>query len=914
MKARALGLLLLFVAPAALARVISYAPYTNRAAIPAHQLRTTRYFALVEGSPEDLSDGIVYDQAEVVLYDARGLEEPRVVFSTGSEYKTITFAALYQNDLAAGPLEPPPVLLIGTFAVDEHGVPRMPVTLLSSDGGKTWKRLAALDGQGSVPMPTGDFGGPWARGMLATVRIGNPAFPFVVAYQRAAFAIGADGTVKTLTELPVSVLPHAILGQDASGQRFLIRETPTSLMMYDLATGQRSLAGTTPNSWSMAGWIAPDGGVYVIDFSAGRFLDYYRNGMRQFREPAFLAVPTHDFSGAWILTRGPGAPTILKHHSFATGMKTQWTDVSAPEVEALIPGRSGQTVLVQVHRERPQSERPFIDPALAVWRVGQPAPRFYDELFLNEGFTKTFVHVDPDRIAEGEAFVFDSGLTSPGSDLPVSPPIEGGGGDVTQEWGVVRGSLRQRLVLPGVARLRGAFDSYWLTDVIVYNPLEEPQDVVVQYTPIAGPGEVQQAILQQQRLTLAAREIRLLPDVLHTLFGFETAGGALYFDPAVSINVTGRTYSRRADGGTFGFGMLAIDFFNAAGPRFPLSFSGAFPGQHYRTNVLLTDTSGRGTEAKLQAHGVSGTIGSSDVGFGAVPNGVNQANGIGGALGLLPHESGGLVVRPSRGTAIPTVVAIDNRTNDPTYFPPDLPNAAVRTIPVIGHVDGANNSRFRSDLYLLNLSEHTRTVTLEATPWDASTAPEMVQFTLLPSEARVIADVLPKLFGMEGLARLRYWSQGIANETEGVRATSRTYTLNEDGSTYGCLIPPLNNFQSASSGEALEILGIVGGNAFRTNVGLIDLLPRNNGTKTDVRVTILDHSGKTVDTFVVTVTSATGMQINDIFGARGVTAPSAGLVHIEVLSGPGLIGAYATLTDNITNDSTFLGAQLAAQR
>jgi hypothetical protein len=27
----------------------------------------------------------------------------------------------------------------------------------------------------------------------------------------------------------------------------------------------------------------------------------------------------------------------------------------------------------------------------------------------------------------------------------------------------------------------------------------------------------------------------------------------------------------------------------------------------------------------------------------------------------------------------------------------------------------------------------------------------------------------------------------------------------------------------------------------------------------------------------------------------------------------GLIGAYATLTDNITNDSTYLGAQLGAQ-
>jgi hypothetical protein len=81
-----------------------------------------------------------------------------------------------------------------------------------------------------------------------------------------------------------------------------------------------------------------------------------------------------------------------------------------------------------------------------------------------------------------------------------------------------------------------------------------------------------------------------------------------------------------------------------------------------------------------------------------------------------------------------------------------------------------------------------------------------------------------------------------------------------------------------------------------------------------VRITIVDNTGTTVDSFTVTVPSAAGMQINDIFGARGITAPPAGLIRVEVLGGGGLVGAYATLTDNITNDSTFLGAQLAGRR
>lgn len=35
-------------------------------------------------------------------------------------------------------------------------------------------------------------------------------------------------------------------------------------------------------------------------------------------------------------------------------------------------------------------------------------------------------------------------------------------------------------------------------------------------------------------------------------------------------------------------------------------------------------------------------------------------------------------------------------------------------------------------------------------------------------------------------------------------------------------------------------------------------------------------------------------------------------VRVQVMNG-GLIGAYATLVDNLTNDSTYLGAQLGAQ-
>ena len=85
----------------------------------------------------------------------------------------------------------------------------------------------------------------------------------------------------------------------------------------------------------------------------------------------------------------------------------------------------------------------FKDPALAVWRVGDPTPSSYDELFLSETAAKGFVHLDVDKIGGGDQFVFDSGIPSVGGpSLIISPsPSAGGGSDVVQEWGVVRASL-----------------------------------------------------------------------------------------------------------------------------------------------------------------------------------------------------------------------------------------------------------------------------------------------------------------------------------------------------------------------------------------------------------------------------------------------------------------------------------------
>ncbi|HJQ36199.1 MAG TPA: hypothetical protein VKB93_03580 [Thermoanaerobaculia bacterium] len=918
-RARVLLLCLLALAPAALARVLSYAPYSNRPSQTSIHWRGGRWFAL----SEMLTLDPISTTAQVVLYDALGTEEPRVVYPAGNTGVAIQFAAVYQNRFATAAAFPDiPKILISTY---DTVAPYSSMCVLSIDGGKTFTRLKELDGtQPVVASFTVDYGGPYSRGLSSGVVVGD-TFAFVLNTSKGILAIEHSGAVKTLA--PAG---YSLLGRDALGSKLLVQKDRDFSILG--ADGTLIPIGVIPAPFTVLnGWVTSDGGAYILaNFNGYGFLYLLHNQQRTLvasaydaadptaggapppyvSELTFFAVPTNDFDGAWMIQRRTGKPTTLLRHTQASGVETFWSDVSSPQVEALHTANDRNLLLLQVHRPRAQQQWQFIDPALALWRVGESAPRAYDELFLNEVVTKGFVHLNVDSLAGGTPFIFDSG-----SQLPIlrgcpncSPGggSGGGGSDVIQEWGVVRASLKQRLVIPGVARQPGAFGSYWMSDVVIHNPLDTQQQVDIRYVPA---GEVQIAVVYQKSLTLAPQEIRVLRDVLKSLFDLNQGTGVLHLEPNDAISATSRTYTRAPEGGSFGYGMQAIDFLNAVSPRFPVTFAGAFPGPEYRTNILLTDTSGRGTEARLRAHGLLGLMGADDVAFSAPTNGIQQMNGVAGTLGLLANESGGLTVEPLRGSMIVTLAAMDNRTNDPTMFPPDLPSSVVRTIPAVAHVDGANNSKFRTDLYLLNSSMGPRTVMLEAKRWDSNSAASMVPFTLLPGEARVIRDALPTLFGFTGIARLRYSSNGFSGD--GVRVTSRTYNIREDGGTFGCLIPPLNAFQSAGPGETLEILGIVGGTEFRTNVGLVDLTPNYVGQNVEARIHIVDQTGKELDSFSVNFASAGGMQINDIFNARGLAQPAAAMVYVEVIRG--MIGAYATLTDNVTNDSTYLGANLHAR-
>jgi hypothetical protein len=95
-------------------------------------------------------------------------------------------------------------------------------------------------------------------------------------------------------------------------------------------------------------------------------------------------------------------------------------------------------------------------------------------------------------------------------------------------------------------------------------------------------------------------------------------------------------------------------------------------------------------------------------------------------------------------------------------------------------------------------------------------------------------------------------------------------------------------------------------------VGLVDLAGNSNSDPI-VRLSIIGSGNVVLDRWEVEVPANGGIQLSDIFRARGIApVPAAALLVVENVTGT-QIAAYATLVDNWTNDSTYLGSQLGAR-
>ena len=238
---------------------------------------------------------------------------------------------------------------------------------------------------------------------------------------------------------------------------------------------------------------------------------------------------------------------------------------------------------------------------------------------------------------------------------------------------VVAGKLTEsKYVVPGVAEFVAG--SNFHTDMRIFNPASTPVNLTLNYKP-QGNGASPPSV----NLTVNPGEVKAIDDVLPTLWNLFQTGGAVSVQTAnpAPLVVTARTYSREADGGTYGQFIPAVSAKESVGlgeralEILQLQQSGSPADKFgFRSNLGLVEVTGnpvvveltlRPEDAKLSAI-THVTLAGNE--FTQIPQIFKQA---------FPQNvyNGRVSVKVVSGTGRVAGYGsvVDNATEDPTYVP-----------------------------------------------------------------------------------------------------------------------------------------------------------------------------------------------------------------------------------------------------
>ena len=220
-------------------------------------------------------------------------------------------------------------------------------------------------------------------------------------------------------------------------------------------------------------------------------------------------------------------------------------------------------------------------------------------------------------------------------------------------------------------------------------------------------------------------------------------------------------------------------------------------------------------------------------------------------------------------------------------------------VPVAAHSSGANGTFFVTDVRLVNPGTSTANADLWFTPSGSDFSYALARSVqVAPGATLRLDDIVLGTFGLtSGVGRLE-----IRSATKLI-VSARTYN-NAAAGTFGQFEAGEDSSGSIdATGGLLHILGLERSEGFRSNLGLVET---SGAARAIAQVTLFDESGVNAGTKAFTAETGGLAQINDVFGALGVSpAITRGRAEIRVTSG-GRLAAYASVVDNTSGDAVFV--------
>jgi hypothetical protein len=431
-----------------------------------------------------------------------------------------------------------------------------------------------------------------------------------------------------------------------------------------------------------------------------------------------------------------------------------------------------------------------------------------------------------------------------------------------------------------VAHNTGTGGTAWRSDVMLSNPSDGALAVDLRYKASGGG-------VTTRGLSLAARETRMLGDVLVSFFGLGDGRGALQVVPptaGVAPAVASRTYNQTA-AGNLGFGTVSL-VPPAAGTYY---VPGLYADTVARTNLGVTAGAAGANATVTLYRGTTGVVGSAvSLWIGANDQQQWAVQDLFPGLAL-PGVPMSVSVRTD-GAAHAYATQVDQASGDTVFLSGSL-SASSWLIPVVAHNTGVGGTYWRTDLYLFNPSGQLSAVTLEYLPEvrdNSGGGTASTSVTLAAFASQTIADLVGTRFGVtQGKGSL------AITASRPVIAASRCYTTRALGGTLGFGAPAV--LPTALHTATRTLPGVRALDGYRTNVGLV------TGTAgANVTLRLRNANGAvlaTNSTIWVPPRTLYQASLGDLFGAA--TPNPVGAVEIST-NAP--LGAYLSVIDGSSQD------------
>lgn len=221
-------------------------------------------------------------------------------------------------------------------------------------------------------------------------------------------------------------------------------------------------------------------------------------------------------------------------------------------------------------------------------------------------------------------------------------------------------------------------------------------------------------------------------------------------------------------------------------------------------------------------------------------------------------------------------------------------------IPAVASAAGVPPTFWSSEVVIVNPTDVNQIVDLVFTPrnQDGWTVYERVPFKIGANSARSWGDVLDQLFSRDGAGSLEIRGSGLV-------VSSRTSTPAAGGGSYGLGVPPLapEDLLTTGANNRAYAGGLQENADWRTNFGVCEV----SGRSVTIKISIYDDSMTALGDRSITLGPYENTQINRVVRAlTGMDNREDDIIGVEIKAGTGKIGAYLTVIDNTTGDSTYV--------